>query len=408
MGTDPQSHRGQGQLSPPGERRSGAPLEGGGRLEGVRWRPVFWHGMGLKAWSRLALDNRLAVTPRPSYLWCFVSISLISILNSLGRGLTDLVYRRQLRQSQPRPDPIVILGHWRSGTTFLHELLMLDPRHAAPTTFQCFVPGHFPITEAIFQRFLGWLLPSRRPMDNIMLGWDSPQEDEFAIMNLGAPSPYRRIAFPNNIDPEPSGLDLMRLSPAERQHWKQALTVFLRRVTLKEPRRLILKSPTHTARISTLLAMFPEARFIHIVRNPYAVVPSTKRTWQALHHTQSLQAHLTVDLETQIFNDYHEMRQAYKRDSQLLSPSQLCELRYEDLVQNPIEAIRSIYHTLQLGDFSIIERALMAKLPAIRDYRVNNYQLAPQIQDRISQECHDTFEAYGYPIRPTAPAGGAG
>jgi len=46
---------------------------------------------------------------------------------------------------------------------------------------------------------------------------------------------------------------------------------FLQTLTFKDTRRLVLKSPPHSCRIGVLLEMFPKARFIHIVRDPYLV-----------------------------------------------------------------------------------------------------------------------------------------
>ena len=39
--------------------------------------------------------------------------------------------------------PVFILGHYRSGTTYLHELLSNDPGFASPNRFQAFNPSTF-------------------------------------------------------------------------------------------------------------------------------------------------------------------------------------------------------------------------------------------------------------------------
>ena len=41
------------------------------------------------------------------------------------------------------PAPVFVIGHWRAGTTLLHELLVRDPRHTYPNTYDCFGPNHF-------------------------------------------------------------------------------------------------------------------------------------------------------------------------------------------------------------------------------------------------------------------------
>ena len=90
---------------------------------------------------------------------------------------------RRIAQQPIKDAPIFIIGHWRSGTTLLHELMSLDERFTFPTTYECFVPNHF-LISAWFDAWLKCLLPKQRPMDNMALGWDRPQEDEFALCNM--------------------------------------------------------------------------------------------------------------------------------------------------------------------------------------------------------------------------------
>ena len=132
-------------------------------------------------------------------------------------------------------------------------------------------------------RWLGFLMPSRRPMDNMAAGWARPQEDEFALCMMGQPSPYLTIAFPNRPPQFSEYLDLQNLPPRAVARWQRAYLGFLRRLTFKDPRRLILKSPPHTCRIKLLLELFPDARFVHIVRDPYVVFPSTVNLWKSLY-----------------------------------------------------------------------------------------------------------------------------
>src|SRR5262249_52769865 len=149
------------------------------------------------------------------------------------------------------------------------------------TTYECLEPNHFLLTEGLFRRFPRFLMPSKRPMDEMAAGWERPQEDEFALCMMGQPSPYLRIAFPNREAPE-EYLELERVSPGQLAGWKRALVGFLRRVTFARPKRLVLKSPTHSCRIKVLRELFPDAKFIHIIRDPRAVYPSTVHLWKSL------------------------------------------------------------------------------------------------------------------------------
>src|SRR5690606_26880326 len=123
------------------------------------------------------------------------AVTFATPFNAVMGLIQNWIWGRRLRSCSLHGPPIFIIGHWRSGTTLLHELLVLDERLSSPSTFQCFAPHHFLLTEWFFRGFCRWLLPGQRPMDNMAAGWDRPQEDEFALVNLGLPSPYRRIAF---------------------------------------------------------------------------------------------------------------------------------------------------------------------------------------------------------------------
>src|SRR5204863_6827505 len=134
----------------------------------------------------------------PAYLYIAGTVTGVSCCHTALRYIQDQWYGSRVDRTPIREAPLFIIGHWRSGTTLLHELLILDQRHTFPNTYQCLAPNHFLLTERVFSRLFGFLLPSRRPMDNMAAGWDKPQEDEFALCMLGQPSPYLTIAFPNH------------------------------------------------------------------------------------------------------------------------------------------------------------------------------------------------------------------
>src|SRR5581483_10629411 len=136
-------------------------------------------------------------------------------------------------------------------------------------------PCHFLLTERVFTRVFRWMMPASRPMDNMKMGFDRPQEDEFALALLtGDASPYCTIAFPNHPPQGDEYLDLADVPESARRRWQRTLVQFLKGVTYKTGKRLVLKSPPHTARIAVLRELFPDALFLHIVRDPYVVFPS--------------------------------------------------------------------------------------------------------------------------------------
>src|SRR5205085_3842132 len=135
---------------------------------------------------------------------------------------------------------------------------------------------------------------------NVKAGFDRPQEDEFAMCMLGEGSPYLTIAFPNHPPQCQEYLDLEELTPVQKRRWKRCFKQFLKRVTYKSGKRLVLKSPPHTARIKVLKDMFPGALFIHIVRDPYVVYSSTVNLWKTLYRTHGLQKPTYAGLEERV------------------------------------------------------------------------------------------------------------
>ena len=111
------------------------------------------------------------------------------------------------------------------------------------------MPNNFLVCEPLLKAWSGFVLPRRRPPDNMQMGWDCPQEDEFALCNMGVPSPYWSIAFPNEPPQSQDYFELDRLGPVQRRRWKQALQTFLKRLTWKRRGRIVLKSPAHTFRL---------------------------------------------------------------------------------------------------------------------------------------------------------------
>ena len=96
--------------------------------------------------------------------------------------------------------PLFILGHWRSGTTLLHNLMALDTSFSYLNLYQSMCPGHFLLTEPIVAPLTSWCLPKTRPMDNMPLGWNVPMEDEMAVAVDCCVSPYLMAAFQDRFE----------------------------------------------------------------------------------------------------------------------------------------------------------------------------------------------------------------
>jgi hypothetical protein len=211
------------------------------------------------------------------------------------------------------------------------------------------------------------------------------------------------MAFPMTSSDVPEALDIEKLSPADRTRWERALRRFLTMLAVRDPRRPVLKSPPHTARVGVLAEMFPEARFLHIVRDPFVVFPSTLRLWRSLHEVQGLQVDDGAALERYAFAAFAEMYAAFDRDRDRLAPGRLHELRYEDLVADPVGRLAEAYERLDLGGFDSVRPALESHARSMKRYRTNTYRHDPRLVGEIARRCRFFIDRHGYEIpRETA------
>lgn len=361
------------------------------------YQAAIWSGADFWGLVRILNSNRWRVSP--SY-WPGCGFDLAFAMANSGLGaVQSLLYRSRLKQVEIQPDPVFVIGHWRTGTTLLHELLALDPRHTCPTNYQCFVPRHFLLTERWLKPLTGFALPANRPPDQMRLGWDSPQEDEFALCNLGVPSPYATIAFPNDPPAFMEYLTLESVSARQREQWQQAWLTFLKGLYHRNPGRMVLKSPTHTFRIPVLLEMFPEARFINLVRHPTTVFLSTVRLWKSLFSTHGYQTPRFDGLHEFVLDTFMQMHERLEATRSLVPPGRLIDVRYEELVDDLLGTTQSIYERLHLGDFEQAQPLIQDYVAAHRDYQPNRHQATSEVESDVYARWKPYFEKYDYASR---------
>ena len=360
-----------------------------------QWAPRIWAGYSAGAWFSLLRRYRFAVGPQ--HLHTAIVDSVASLFNSSLSAIERIVYRKAIAAARVSPEPFFIIGHWRSGTTLLHELLCLDPRHIGPTVYECCAPHHFLLTQTIFPRLLWFLLPDRRLVDRMEIDWTSAFEDEFALCLMGGRSPYETIAFPNSAPATVDMLDPDSLTAAESKHWRALIVRFLTKLAVAHPdRRLVLKSPPHSCRIRVLLELFPDARFVHIVRNPYDVFPSTKHLWRTLRRTQGLQNPQSDVSDSDVLTTFLHVHACVERDKALVPEGQWYELRYEDLLENPAAEMRAMYAHFDLGAFERIAPAVETYFSSRKEYVTNRYHVSESQREIIRRQWSGVLHRYGY------------
>jgi len=352
--------------------------------------------MDLKAWLRLLDGNILKVSA--DRIGLLLATTLVALIHTLASPFVSAWERRQQISSRMLTDdqsPLFIIGHSRSGTTLLHELLCCVHGLRAPTTYQCFNPRHFLLTERLVARVFNWALPKVRGFDNVEFGWSSPQEDEFALLMMGASSPYRRIAFPCSGD-QLNGIDITQLTLQQRLHWTESLMLFVRRLMFNDSRRLVLKNPFHTARISTLLRLFPGAKFIFITRNPFNMIPSAIKLWTYLDFFHGLSSSCMPNYMEYSLALFAIIETAYLRDKPLLASNNLVEIRFEDLIADPVRTLDSIILAFGMQDLQIDKAALQSTTSKISPGFPDQYHLTIEEKQRIYLSTKEYCWRYGY------------
>lgn len=345
---------------------------------------------------KLLREHRLRIDRWPTATSCFLASGGVYLMN----WTQSLVLGKKPANTTLEKDPVFVLGHWRSGTTLLQELTTLDPNFVCPNTFECFAPRAFLTCDFWLKPLTSPLMPKKRPMDNMRMGWDAPMEDEFALLVMGLPTTYRRVAFPNDVPRHLDYLNMEGVPQPEIDRWKAGLSQFVQNLNYrygKRGKQLIFKSPPHTGRIKVLLEMYPNAKFIHITRNPLKFIPSTIHMWAALDHTNSLQTPHNRNLRSFVFDSFERIYRGYDRDAGLLGDHNVINVRFEDLVKDYVGVMGNIYDKLSLGDFEKDAKAPIQKeMEKSRTYKGNSHTLPDDLRDEILQRCASYMDQFGY------------
>ncbi len=294
--------------------------------------------------------------------------------------------------------PIFILGHWRSGTTFLYEILCQSKQFAYVTPFAVGLPWDFLTVTQLFGRVLERSLPEDRFIDSMAVHPDSPQEDEIGLASMQPVSFYHGLYFPKRLTENfNAGLFFDGCSQQQVEDWKRAMRLFFAKVQMQQaPRPLLIKNPVYTARVAMLRELFPGAKFIHIYRNPYTVFQSTRNFYWKLFRELALQPFDTAPVDELILDSYPRMMNAVAADTGDLPSNQFVELRFEDFEADPIGHIEGIYRQLELDGFDDVQAQFVAYLDSRKQYQKNRYQFLSEDIEKVGDRWHSFITQWGY------------
>ncbi len=355
-------------------------------------------GLALQLGLRYGVDRRFI----PRYLGILAADAVFAPLRVWQR----VAYGGRIREAEIDPEPIFLLGFWRSGTTLLHNLLAMDSQWGFVNTYQAALPDVFLAGQGRVRRMIESKLPSDRGVDNIPVDLAMPQEEEIALMCSCGLSPYVSLNFPRTAD---DTLEYLfpgdGLSRRDRERWQLEYVKLLKTASLyMDGKPLVLKSPSNTSRIAALLELFPEARFVYLQRNPYDTLRSYVHLLRLMNGWHALQ---TVDFDELLVRQvkiYRRMADAYLEQRELIPSGRLVEIRYEELEQDKMGQIRLIYEALGLKGYDDFEPQLAEYVASIAGFQKNPAHISPQMINLVNEYVPFLVSKYGYEFMDGAVA----
>ena len=292
--------------------------------------------------------------------------------------LQFILFSKKIRKTVISKDPVFILGHYRSGTTYLQKLLVSDKQFGFLSNYDALFANSNLLfgrkMQSVFQ-FLINTFKIKNPFfnDSIVLLTEPTEEDDYLMNKVSAYSAYWGLVFPKRWREWLNGLPQF-MNQSYRKGWEREYLDTLKFTTFKNKgKQLVLKSPPNTERISLLLQMFPHAKFIYIYRNPFHMYYSIRNMWKrAILGYYSVQKISDEELDEIVFDHFIYLTGQYEKEKNLIPEGNLLELSYEELKADSFLCIKNIYSGLNLPGFEEAAEDLRLQIEKEKDYK--NFQ----------------------------------
>ncbi len=212
-----------------------------------------------------------------------------------------------------------------------------------------------------------------RPMDGLAIGASSPQEDEFALLTLGADSAYRAFWMPHRIAELHASLEQDHWLVDGR--WLELWEAFLGDVLRSTPgaqQPLLLKSPNHSFRLQAILRRYPDARVVWMLRDSAAVYHSNLKMWRAMFAQHGLTTPVPGALEDFIAHALHASAATLDAAFARLAPTRWALVPQARLRADAAAVVREVHARLALP-MPLNEPALQAAIAATASGREESY-----------------------------------
>lgn len=339
----------------------------------------------------------------------------------------DYVLYPKLRETRVRA-PVFVIANPRSGTTFLHRLLSLDSEQFTymrtwetlfpSVTLYAFVDGVSALDRAVGRpggRLIKWF--ERR----LFKGWDgvhhvgfsAPEEDEFVfISTLLDPAAWIMLPFPQEFR------DIIVLDDLSARRRDKVMRLYERSLRAHAFARgrgaqvVLSKNVFHGGRLRALIDTFPDARFVHLVRDPRSSLASSMSMFTApwSFHSPDVpldggQARFFADVGLAYYDRVHRLEPELRE-----AGVPFTTYTYEQFVTDPRGTVEDIYDRLGLEMTDEFRERLVAQTSQARSYKsTHDYNLAQfgVTEAEILAAIPEVFEAYGFDASDAGRQGGS-
>ena len=369
-------------------------------------------------WARLLRENGGAP---PRYWGRLAQILALSVLATPLRAAESLRHGRRLARVRVEP-PLFVLGFPRSGTTHLQNILACDPGYGFLTAYQMVAWNFSLIGRGRLKRLMDKGMQAQgettRPMDGVKITLDAPQEEDVAVANESHRSFVHAISFPGLAPRLLRRYVLMGgaaaadepLTAGELRRWDRDYLRVVRKMTLHSGGRpLLLRNTVNMGRVDHLLRLFPDAKFIHIVRNPYTLYSSVMHLYRTLLPLFCVDDYDWPEFEDFLTGAYEAVVAKYLADRSLIPEGRLVEVRYEDLDENPHGELERLYAELDLPGWDAARAKIEPYLESLSGFRKNRFDPGPETIRRVEERWGFAVREWNYrPPPPPPPPSGTG
>jgi hypothetical protein len=331
----------------------------------------------------------------------YLGFQLPKLLETPPILLENIIYLSKTK-NVPITKPVFIVGCHRSGTTILYDTLAQHPDIAYFTNASAYLPKSPIFANWIASMMLGETTVERFSKDGIQVSYNSPNEGT-------------RLWEYHTSEVESYYLD-ETYSNSEFEHYLKS--TIQKHLKYFNASRFINKNPDNSVRIRYLNKLFPDAYFIHIVRDARAVCQSLLKFRQTASDffgpehrfaTSGVKGKTWIEIKqlwdcdpfTAIGLLWRDIVETLEFDRHFISPEQYLEIRYEDFVNEPLLYLKKMIQFCQLPWNEDVERIFLCSSNKISMDNRNNvwkYHINPKDIEKFMEIAGPKMSQYGYDL----------